>query len=37
MNNSDATEFDIISQVNQLKKREGLVVVTAEILGGRDE
>jgi len=26
-----------ISQVNQLKKREVLVVVTAEILGERDE
>jgi len=37
MNNSDATGFDIICQVNQIKKREGLVVVTAEILGERDE
>jgi hypothetical protein len=37
MNNSDATGFDIISQVNQLKKREGLLVVTAESLGERDE
>jgi hypothetical protein len=37
MNNSDATGFDIISQVDQLKKREGLVVVTAEFMGERDE
>jgi len=37
MNNSHATGFDIISQVNQLKKKEVLVVVTGEILGERDD